>query len=46
MKPSNCVAILALLSEMVRRLNQNISKVELKPLTSFGDTAEPMKSKS
>ncbi|HEX2932184.1 MAG TPA: hypothetical protein VHV54_20830 [Candidatus Binatia bacterium] len=32
MKSPNCVAIMALLNEMVRRVNENISKVELKPL--------------
>lgn len=32
MKSPNCIAIMALLTEMVRRVNENISKVELKPL--------------
>lgn len=32
MKAPNYVAILALLSEMARRVNENISKVDLKPL--------------
>lgn len=32
MKPRNCLAILALVTEMARRLNENISKVQLKPL--------------
>ena len=32
MKSPNCVAIMALLNEMVRRVNENISKVELRPL--------------
>ena len=31
MKSPNFVAILAILAEMARRVNQNISKVELKP---------------
>lgn len=28
----NCLAVLAIATEMVRRLNENISKVQLKPL--------------
>ena len=32
MKAPNYVTILALLSEMARRVNENISKVDLKPL--------------
>jgi predicted translin family RNA/ssDNA-binding protein len=32
MNPPNYVAILALLGEMARRVNENISKVDLKPL--------------
>jgi hypothetical protein len=32
MKAPNYVAILALLGEMARRVNENISKVDLKPL--------------
>jgi hypothetical protein len=32
MEARNCLAILALLTEMARRLNENISKVQLKPL--------------
>ena len=28
----NCMAILAILGEMARRVNENISKVDLKPL--------------
>lgn len=37
MKSPNCVAIMAILTEMVRRVNENITKVELKPLpTSLG----------
>jgi hypothetical protein len=32
MKSPNCVAILAILAEMARRVNENISKVELKPI--------------
>lgn len=31
-KAPNHIAILALLNEMARRLNENISKVDLKPL--------------
>jgi hypothetical protein len=30
----NCAAILAILAEMARRLNENISKIQLKPLDS------------
>jgi hypothetical protein len=36
MKSPNCVAIMAILAEMARRLNENISKVELKPLQVLG----------
>ena len=32
MKSPDCVAIMAILTEMARRLNENISKVELKPI--------------
>jgi len=32
MEASNYAAILALLGEMARRVNENISKVDLKPL--------------
>jgi hypothetical protein len=32
LEPPNLVAILAIVTEMVRRLNENISKVQLKPL--------------
>jgi len=32
MKSPNCVAIMAILTEMARRLNENISKVDLKPI--------------
>jgi hypothetical protein len=32
MKAPNCVAILAILGEMARHVNENISKVDLKPL--------------
>lgn len=32
MKSPNCVAIMAILTEMTRRVNENISKVELKPI--------------
>ncbi len=31
-KTPNCVAILAIVGEMARRVNENISKVDLKPL--------------
>ena len=31
-KTPNCMAILAILGEMARRVNENISKVDLKPL--------------
>lgn len=41
MKSPNFVAIMAILAEMARRLNENISKVELKPLQPFGDMARP-----
>jgi hypothetical protein len=36
MKSSNFVAIMAILTEMARQLSENISKVELKPLETFG----------
>ncbi|HEY2922451.1 MAG TPA: hypothetical protein VGK77_26010 [Candidatus Binatia bacterium] len=36
MKSPNCVAIMGILTEMARRLNENISKVELKPLQALG----------
>lgn len=32
MESRNCLTILALVTEMARRLNENISKVQLKPL--------------
>ena len=32
MKSPDCVAIMAILTEMVKRVNENITKVELKPL--------------
>lgn len=32
MESRNCLAILALVTEMARQLNENISKVQLKPL--------------
>jgi hypothetical protein len=35
------VAILALVTEMAKRLNENISKVQLKPLASNLTTVEP-----
>jgi hypothetical protein len=41
MKSPNFVAIMAILAEMARRLNENISKVELKPLQPFGGMAPP-----
>jgi hypothetical protein len=31
-KPRSCLAILALVTEMARQLNENIAKVQLKPL--------------
>jgi len=34
MESPNCLTILALVTEMARRLNENISKVQLKPLDS------------
>jgi len=34
LEPPNLVAILAIVTEMVRRLNENLSKVQLKPLDS------------
>jgi hypothetical protein len=36
MKSPNCIAIIGILAEMARRLNENISKVELKPLQALG----------
>ncbi|HEY3154289.1 MAG TPA: hypothetical protein VGK65_21695 [Candidatus Binatia bacterium] len=36
MKSPNFVVIMAILTEMARHLNENISKVELKPLQPFG----------
>jgi hypothetical protein len=36
MKSPNCVAIIGILTEMARCLNENISKVELKPLQALG----------
>jgi hypothetical protein len=36
MKSPKCVAIMGILAEMARRLNENISKVELKPLQALG----------
>jgi hypothetical protein len=36
MKSPNCVAIMGILAEMARCLNENISKVELKPLHALG----------
>ena len=35
-KSPNCVAIMAIITEMARHLNENISKVELKPLRELG----------
>ena len=35
MKSPKCVAIMGILAEMARRLNENISKVELKPLQAL-----------
>jgi hypothetical protein len=35
MKSPNCIAIMGILAEMARRLNENISKVELKPLEAL-----------
>jgi hypothetical protein len=32
MQAPNCAAILAILAEMARRVNENISKVDLKPI--------------
>jgi hypothetical protein len=32
MNAPNCVAILAILAEMAKRVNENISKVELRPI--------------
>lgn len=39
MKSPNCVAIMGILAEMARHLNENISKVELKPLQALGTRA-------
>jgi hypothetical protein len=36
MKLPNCVAIMGILAEMARRLNENIAKVDLKPLQVLG----------
>ena len=36
MKSPNCVAIMAIITEMARHLNENISKVELRPLRDLG----------
>jgi hypothetical protein len=36
MKSPNCVAIMGILAEMARRLNENIAKVDLKPLQVLG----------
>jgi len=41
MPSPNFVAILALVTEMAKRLNENISKVQLKPLDSNLTTVEP-----
>jgi hypothetical protein len=38
-KSPNCVAIIGILAEMARRLNENISKVELKPLQALSTRA-------
>jgi hypothetical protein len=35
-KSPNFIVIMAILTEMVRHLNENISKVELKPLRALG----------
>jgi Ethanolamine utilization protein EutJ (predicted chaperonin) len=39
MKSPNFVVIMAILTEMARHLSENISKVELKPLQTFGGAA-------
>jgi hypothetical protein len=40
MESRNCLAILALVTEMARCLNENISKIQLKPLDgALGSTA-------
>jgi hypothetical protein len=36
MKSPNCVLIMGIVAEMARCLNENISKVELKPLQVLG----------
>jgi hypothetical protein len=36
LKSPNFIVIMAILTEMVRHLNENISKVELKPLRALG----------
>jgi hypothetical protein len=45
MKSPNFVVIMAILTEMTRHLSENISKVELKPLQTFGGAvrADPQK---
>jgi hypothetical protein len=35
-KSPNCVAVMGILAEMARCLNENISKVELKPFQALG----------
>jgi hypothetical protein len=37
MRSPNCIAIIAILAEMVRRLNENIAKVDLQPLPVASD---------
>jgi hypothetical protein len=41
MPSANFVAVLALATEMAKRLKENISKVQLKPLDSNLATVEP-----
>jgi len=33
LKPNNCVAILGIVTEMARRLNESIAKIRLQPLS-------------
>lgn len=41
MKAPNFMAVLAILGEMARRVNENISKVEMKPLQDALNLGQP-----
>lgn len=43
MKSPNCVAIMAILTEMVRRINEDIVKIDLKPLPAALDDSGTVK---